>query len=85
MLAEDTRHPERQPIVFKKEVGQNIKDKKIDKRVRDRDPSLERVVKEEKFPNTRKLSHWQVCGEFWNLRRQHNQEEKINKTHRLHA
>ena len=35
----------------------------------------EGVMKEEKIPNTRKPSHWQVCGEFWNLRRQHNQEE----------
>ena len=25
----------------------------------------EGVVKEEKFPNTRKLSHQWVCGEFW--------------------
>jgi len=24
----------------------------------------ERVMEEEKFPNTRKPSHWQVCGEF---------------------
>ena len=24
----------------------------------------EGVVKEEKFPNTRKPSHWWVCGEF---------------------
>ena len=39
MLAEDTRHPERQPIVFQKKVGQNIKGKKRDKRVRNRDPS----------------------------------------------
>ena len=38
--------------------------------------SGEGVMKEEKFPNTRKLSHWRVCGEFWNLRRQYNQEEK---------
>ena len=37
------------------------------------------VLKEEKFPNTRKHSHWRVCGKFWNLRGQHNQEEKINK------
>ena len=36
----------------------------------------EGVIKEEKFPNTRKPSHWQVCGEFWNLRGQHNWEEK---------
>ena len=33
-------------------------------------------MKEEKFPNTRKLSHLWVCGEFWNLRGQHNREEK---------
>ena len=39
----------------------------------------EGVVKEEKFPNTRKPSHRQVCREFWNLRGQHNQEERINK------
>ena len=25
-------------------------------------------MKEEKFPNTRKSSHQQVCVEFWNLR-----------------
>ena len=36
----------------------------------------EGVVKEETFPNSRKPSHWQVCGEFWNLRGQHNREEK---------
>ena len=34
-----------------------------------------RVLKE-KFPNTRKHSHQQVCGESWNLRGQHNCEEK---------
>ena len=36
----------------------------------------EGVVKEEKFPNIRKPSHWRVCGEFWNLRGQHSREEK---------
>ena len=36
----------------------------------------EGVVKEEKFPNTRKPSHWRVCVEFWNLRGQHNREGK---------
>ena len=40
----------------------------------------EGVVKEEKFPNTREPSHWQACGEFWNLRGQHNWEEKKKKT-----
>ena len=40
----------------------------------------EGVVKEEKFPNTKKPSHRWVCGEFWNLRGQHNQEEKKKKS-----
>ena len=35
---------------------------------------MEGVAKEDKFPNTRKPSHRWVCGEFWNLRGQHNQE-----------
>ena len=45
----------------------------------------EGVIKEKKFPNTRKPSPQRFCGVFWNLRGQHNQEEKINKTHSLHA
>ena len=37
-------------------------------------------VLKEKFPNTRKHSHQWVCGEFWDLGRQHNLEEKsMNK------
>ena len=40
-------------------------------------------MKEEKFPHSRKLSQG-FCGEFWNLRRQHNQEGE-KKTHRIHA
>ena len=40
----------------------------------------EGVVKEEKFPNTRKPSHWRVCGEFWNLGRQHKWEGKKEPT-----
>ena len=39
----------------------------------------EGVMKEEKFPNSRKPSHRHVCGEFWNLKGQHNQEEKKKK------
>ena len=42
----------------------------------------EGVVKEEKFPNNRKPTHWRVCGEFWNLGGQHNWEGD-KKTHRL--
>ena len=33
-------------------------------------------VVEEKFPTSRKPTHSQVCGKFWNLRGQHNQEGK---------
>ena len=36
----------------------------------------EGVVKEEKFLNTRKPSHWLVCGEVQTLRGKHNREEK---------
>ena len=36
-------------------------------------------VMKEKFPNTRKPSHQWVCGEFWNLRGQHNLEGKKKK------
>ena len=39
-------------------------------------------VLKERFPNTRKPSHQQVCGEFWNLRRQHNQEETNKQTNK---
>ena len=38
----------------------------------------EGVVKE-KFPTVENPHHKQVCGEFWNLRGQHNQEGKKKK------
>ena len=41
------------------------------------------VMKKEKFPNTRKPSHRQVHGEFWNLRGQHDWEELKNKKKNL--
>ena len=41
----------------------------------------EGVVKEEKLPNSRKPSHRWVCGEFWNLRGQHNLEGEKKKKH----
>ena len=59
-----------------KEVGQNIKDKKRYKELGKETCPGEEVVKEEKFPNSRKPSHRRVCGEFWNFRGQHNWEEK---------
>ena len=70
MPAEDIRHPEKQLSVLK-EVGKNIKDR----RGRDGAPSQEGSLKK-RFPNTRKHSQCQVCGEPWNHRGQHNQEEK---------
>ena len=45
----------------------------------------EGVMKEDKFPNSRTPSHQWVCGEFWNLRGQHNWERKKKKTHRIGA
>ena len=45
----------------------------------------EGVMKEEKFPNSRKPSHWRVCGEFWNLRGQQNLDgKKKKKTQNTH-
>ena len=58
------------------EVGQNVKDKKRDKELGTETHAGEGVVKEEKFPNSRTPSHWQVCGESGNLRGQHNREKK---------
>ena len=37
----------------------------------------------EKLPHNRKPSHRWVCGEVWNLRKEHNWEEK--KKHRIHT
>ena len=68
--------PSKAAHCLQKEVGKNIKDKKRDKRHWDRDPSREGNLKKERFPNTRKHSHWRVCGEPWNHKGQHNQEEK---------
>ena len=44
----------------------------------------EGVLKEEKFPNSRKPSHWWVCGEFGNLRGQHNWEGKRKNPQNTH-
>jgi len=67
--------PRKAAHCLRKEVGQNIKDKKKDKRVRDGVPSRKGSHKRE-FPNTRKPSHWLVCGPFWSLRGQHNKEDQ---------
>ena len=84
MLVEDTRQgslqgkagPRKAAHCLLKEVGQNIKHKKRDKRGRDVDPSREGSLKKERFPNIRKYSLWWVCGEPWNLRGHNNREKK---------
>ena len=69
------QEPKKAAHCLRKEIRQNVKAKKRDKELRMKSHPREGVVKEEKFPNTRKPSYWQVCGEFWNLRGQHNREE----------
>ena len=82
MLAEDIRYPEKQPIVFKRKWGKIKKTKKETKEVGTELHPGKGVLKREKFPNTRKPSHQRVCGEFWNLRGEHNWEgEKHTHTH----
>ena len=67
MLEEDIRDPERQCVVLK--AG-----KKKYKREKDRQMRVGTEicpgmgVLKEKFPNTKKHSHWQASGEFWNIR-----------------
>ena len=53
-------------------------------RVRDGEHPGEGVMKEGKFPNSRKPSHLWFCGEFWNLRGQHNWKEKKRKNQNTH-
>ena len=81
LLNTSRRHqaPRKAAQSLQKEIGQNIKNKKRDKRVRNGDHPRKGVMTEEKFPNTRKPSHSWVCGEFWNLRVQHNWEKKKKK------
>jgi len=54
----------------------NIKDKKRNKRGREELRPGKGVLKRERFPNTRKHSHCQVCAKPWKHRGQHNREEK---------
>ena len=68
--------PRKAALCLLKEIGKNIKDKKREKEVGMEIHPGKGVLKKEKFPNTRKHSHCQVCGEPWNLIGQHNWEEK---------
>ena len=69
---------------LQKKVGQNIKDKKRDKRVRDGDHPGKGVLKEEKFPNTRKHSIGGCVGSFGISEDNITGREK-KKPHRIHA
>ena len=68
---------------LQKEVQQNIKDKTRDINLGTETHPREGVVKEVKFPHGGKPSHRHVCGDFWNLRGQHNWEENT-KTQNMH-
>ena len=79
MLAEDIRHPEKQP---KSSKGGRKKYKRQKKETREGWMEFcprKGVLKREKFPNTRKSSPCQICAEPWKHRGQHNREEKIHK------
>ena len=78
LLNAGVRHqaPRKAAHSLRKEVGQNVKDKKRAKELGMETHPGEGVMKEEKFPNTRKPSHWHVCVEFWTLRGKHSHEEK---------
>ena len=85
MLAEYIRHPERHPIVFERRWDKILKIKRETKELEMETQSGEGVVKEKKFPKSRKPSHRQVCGDFCNLRGQHNPERGRGETHRIGA
>ena len=76
MLAEQTRRPERQPILFERRRDKIYKTKRETKELGTETCAGEGILKEEKFPHSRKPSHSWVCGEFWNLRGQNNREKK---------
>ena len=78
MLAEHSKHPEMQPILFERRWDKIQNTKRETKELGTETHPGEGVV-EEKFPNSRKPSHRWVWGEFWNLRGQHNLEEKKKK------
>ena len=62
-LVENTRHPERQPILFERRYYKIQKTKRETKELGMETRPREAVVKG-KFPNTRKPSHQRVCGTF---------------------
>ena len=69
-----------------KEVGQNIKDKKRDKRVRDRDLAQEGSREGGEVCKRQKTLTGRSVGKLWNLRGQHNWGGREGNTaHRIHT
>ena len=52
---------------LQKEVGQSIKDKMRDKRVRDKDPPREVSRERGEVSKQQETLSRAVCGEFWNI------------------
>ena len=77
--------PRKAAHCLQREVGQNIKDKKGDKRARDGDPSWEGSLNRGSFQSPGNPRAGGVWGKFSNLGGQPNWEEKLNKAHRLCA
>ena len=68
MLAEDTRHPERQPILFQRRWDKILKIKRETKELGTETCHAEGVMKEEKFPNSRKTLTGRFMGSFGSQR-----------------
>ena len=83
MLAEDTPGTQKGSPSCSKGGRTKYKRQKETKDSGTETHSGERVMKE-KLPNSRKPSYRWVCGEFWNLRGQHNQEKKEKQKQKPH-
>ena len=77
--------PRKATHCLRKEVGQNIKDKKRDKRAKDRDPSGEGSLNRGSFQTPGNPRTGGSGGSFWISEDNLTGRGTINKTHRLRA
>ena len=77
--------PRKAAHCLRREVGQNIKDKKGDKRARDRDLSREGSLNRGSFQTPGNPRTGGSGGSFWISEGNLTGRGKINKTHRLYA
>ena len=75
--------PRKATHCLREEVGQNIKDKKRDKRAKDRDPSREGSLNSASFQTPGNLRTGGSGGSFWISEGNLTGRGRINKTHRL--